>query len=71
MSVNSGRAVIIDATKQLKHAWQRARDTWNDPVADRFEEEFLDEIEPRAQQAAAAMAKMQEVIARLRQECSS
>lgn len=69
MSVTSGQATITDAVKQLKSAWDRTRDSWDDPVADRIEQEFLADIEPRARQALAAMAKMQQIIARMRQEC--
>ncbi|MFW5652975.1 MAG: hypothetical protein ACOC0P_02925 [Planctomycetota bacterium] len=71
MSVNAGQANINDAVKQLQQAWQRVRDNWDDPVAEHFEREFLTEIEPRTRQTLHAMATMQELLARIRQDCES
>ncbi|MBL1218828.1 MAG: hypothetical protein D8M59_15215 [Planctomycetes bacterium] len=69
MSLSAGRAMLGEAETELKLKWESMVRVWNDPVSKQFEKEFIAPIHPRVKMAASAMARMQEVVNRARQEC--
>ncbi len=69
MSLSSGRAMLNDAAAELKAAWRRAREDWDDETAEAFEKEFL---EPLAGVLRATVSAMDELMVendRARREC--
>jgi hypothetical protein len=69
MSLTTGRAKLIGSLKDLMVKWEKARESWSDPVSEDMEKTVLAPLEPKVRAAATAMEKMGEILARARREC--
>lgn len=69
MSLQAARAKIGLAHKQLEVAWQRAQESWNDPVSRALWDHHLAPLEQSIRSASGAIDQMREVLERLRREC--
>ena len=69
MSMGVSRARLAAATKELLVQWELVRAKWDDPVSASFESTFLKTLEPKVRTAAAAMEKMEAVLAQVRRDC--
>ncbi len=69
MSAVSAKASLIDAMKELRRAWDRAKGAWDDQAARRFEEDVLRELEPRVAAALKGIDQVIELSASARREC--
>ena len=70
MSLSVSKGMVADASKQLIAAWKKARRDWDDDVAQRFEEEFLDPLSPKIRGTIAAMDKLASLSTRAERDCS-
>ncbi|MEX0745913.1 MAG: hypothetical protein WD118_09965 [Phycisphaeraceae bacterium] len=71
MSMQSGRAKLHEAFKQLARRWQNTQRDWRDANSRAFEAKHLTPMESDVRTAAAAMSRMGEMIQRARRECES
>lgn len=69
MSIPGSRAKLKEAHRQLLVAWQRAQETWDDPVSQALSRNHLDPLETTVRAALGAMDSMNETLERVRREC--
>jgi hypothetical protein len=69
MSIPGSRAKLKDAHRQLMVAWQRAQDTWDDPVSQALWRKHLEPLETTLRATLNAMDSMNEVLERARRDC--
>jgi hypothetical protein len=69
MSMGVSRARLAAALKQLRVHWDLVKAKWDDPVSAEFDKRFLQTLEPKVRAAAAAMEKMERVLAKARHDC--
>lgn len=69
MSIQAGIGKLSDASKELALAWSRVRPGWRDKVAQDFEKEFIEPMDPKVKRAAQAMVALAEVLHKARKEC--
>ena len=69
MSVNTSRARLDGALKELCARWDEAKTLWDDPVSRTFEQRHLAWLEPKVRVAVDAMDKMQKTLAQIRRDC--
>ena len=69
MSIPGSRAKLKEAHRQLLVAWQRAQETWDDPVSQALARNHLDPLETTVRAALGAMDSMNETLERVRREC--
>ncbi len=69
MSIPGSRAKLKDAHRQLMVAWQRANETWDDPVSQALLRNHLEPLETTLRGALNAMDMMNEVLERCRRDC--
>jgi len=69
MSLQSAKAKVATAHRQLEVAWQRAGEAWDDPVSRALWVHHLGPLDQSVRAATAAMDHMREVLERLRREC--
>jgi len=72
------RADIISGTKKLhvarqalREAWEAAQETWDDPAAAAFEEDFLRPLHPLVSASLESMGRIGELLARAERDCDS
>ena len=69
MSLPSTRSKLQKGTRDLLARWDRTVEEWNDPVSQRLQVEYLDQLERAVTRASEAMDAMNEVICRAQREC--
>ncbi|CAN5407308.1 hypothetical protein BH10PLA1_BH10PLA1_00230 [soil metagenome] len=70
MSVQSSRASVAKAVKDLQVLWLTTRGSWDDQVADEFEKRYLETIAHDFKSASSAMDHIGTLIAQMRRDCS-
>jgi hypothetical protein len=68
--MSSGPARLKHAMKTLREHWEYTREFWDDGVARDFEKNHLTPVDHQVTTALRGMDKLQEVLAKVRQECS-
>ncbi len=69
MSAVSAKANLVDAMKELRRAWDRAREAWDDQAARTFEEDVMRVLEPRVSAALKGIDQVIELSGAARREC--
>lgn len=69
MSVQSASRVLHDAERALFQKWRRVNEMWNDAAAEKFREEYLEDLPTMIRAASSAMNEINEAIHRARREC--
>jgi len=59
MSLSSGKGMLTDSMKQLRISWRRCKASWTDQNAERFEADFISNLDPIVRQACDAMDRLQ------------
>ncbi len=67
--LTSGSAKIASAYKALRLNWDSTKEHWHDANRQRFEEAYLDTLEPQLSAALDAIAALAEVLGRAEREC--
>lgn len=70
MALYTGRAKLYDGMKTLKAHWEQVQQIWNDPVRREFEEKYWHELEVQLQGALRGIDRMDQVLTKLRRDCS-
>ena len=69
MSLDTGRYQLYSGLKSLRLRWEETREYWQDAVAQEFIKDYWEAVEPRAQATLAAIDRLANVLARVKQEC--
>lgn len=69
MSMHSSQAKLQEAMKLLRARWSGTRSHWDDAMSRRFETEFIEPLQKRFREGLGAMEHMNDVLARLEQDC--
>jgi hypothetical protein len=56
--------------RALKDQWLITEATWNDTVRRKFEERYLDPLDPAVDAAVGGMQKLADVLDHVRRDCS-
>ena len=67
--LTSGAAKIATAYKTLRVHWEDTKEHWHDDNRRRFEENFIDPLEPQIASALDAIAALAEILNRAEREC--
>jgi hypothetical protein len=70
MSLASGRYQLSSAQKTLQLRWDQTCMSWRDAVRREFTERFWNTLEAQVPAALAAMDRLDQIMARARQECA-
>jgi hypothetical protein len=69
MSLAAGRFQLADAFKTLKQEWEATEEFWRDVVRKDFEKAHFDPLNERLAAVLTAIDRMDQSLARMRQEC--
>lgn len=69
MGLYEGRGSLTKGMSELMARWRDTRGEWQDVVAARFEEKYLDALEQDLRHALGAMDQMATLLSRIRAEC--
>ncbi len=67
--LTSGAAKIATAYKTMRVHWEDTKEHWHDDNRRRFEENFIDPLEPQIASALDAIAALAEILNRAQREC--
>jgi hypothetical protein len=67
--LTTGTAKITSAYKTMRVHWDATKDDWQDANQRRFEERFLDPLEPQLNSALEAISRLAEILSRAEREC--
>jgi hypothetical protein len=67
--LTSGSGKITAAYTALRAHWEDAKEHWHDDNRRRFEENYLDPLEPQVAAALDAIARLAEVLQHAEREC--
>jgi len=68
--MSGGSARLNHAIRTLQEHWQTTRDQWADRNAQDFETNHLIPLEQQVENARRGMDKMDEILQRVRRDCS-
>lgn len=69
MSMNSAHNRLKRAEKDFRIQWEQARQAWQDDVARKYAEDFLEPLLTRVRAAHDAMIHLESVLIKLRHDC--
>jgi hypothetical protein len=69
MSVSSARMRVKGELKDLLIAWQRAQDSWRDPVSRAFEKNRIAPLDKQIRATMTAMEKIEKSLDQAKREC--
>ena len=67
--LTSGAAKISTAYKTMRVQWEDTKEHWHDENRRRFEENFIDPLEPQIAAALDAIGALAEILNRAQREC--
>jgi hypothetical protein len=67
--LTSGSAKIAAAYKKMRQNWEATKEHWHDENRTRFEENYLDPLEPQIMAALDAISALADVLGRAEREC--
>ena len=70
MSLTNGRVRLQHAIKQLKVRWEIVKEHWHDEASRKFEEDYMDPIDPEIIASIQAIDRLDEIFARAKRDCS-
>lgn len=65
----SPAARLEDALKQLEASWMATKESWNDPISQKVEDDFLVPLHGQVRSMLDAVNKMSLVMRKAEQEC--
>jgi len=68
--MSAGSSRLNYALKTLRERWQDTRESWADQVARDFEKNHLLPLESESNTAIKGMEKLNEILGKLKQDCS-
>ncbi|HEY7327935.1 MAG TPA: hypothetical protein VH592_09860 [Gemmataceae bacterium] len=70
MSLTTTSISLAEGLKTAATLWEEARDGWDDPVSQAFENNYWLPLKNQVESALGALDRLAPVLARARQECS-
>jgi hypothetical protein len=70
VSLSVAKANLVDALKQFRARWDKAKDVWDDEARRTFEKDFLEGLEPRIVSAAKGLDHVTELLAQMKRDCA-
>jgi hypothetical protein len=67
--LTSGAAKIATAYKTMRVHWEDTKEHWHDDNRRRFEENFIDPLEPHVAAALEAIGRLADVLSQAEREC--
>ena len=67
--LTTGSAKLAASYKAMRLHWENAKEHWHDDNPLRFEENYLDPLEPQVTAALEAIGRLAEVLNRAQREC--
>ena len=67
--LTSGSAKIANAYKTLRLRWDETKEHWHDDNCRRFEENYIDALEPQIATSLDAISRLAEVLNRAERDC--
>jgi hypothetical protein len=67
--LHTGPAKINSAYKTLRLQWESTKEHWHDANCRRFEENYIDPLEPEIRNALEAIGNLAELLGRAEREC--
>jgi len=67
--LTTGSAKIASAFASLRVRWEDTKEHWHDDNRRRFEENYLEPLEPQVVAALEAIGRLAEVLSRAEREC--
>jgi hypothetical protein len=67
--LTTGAAKLSSAYKILKVRWEDTKEHWHDANRKRFEESYLDPLEPQIAATLEAIGRLAEVLAKAERDC--
>jgi hypothetical protein len=67
--LTTGSAKLSAAYKALRLRWDATKDHWQDANCRRFEETYIDPLEPEIRDALEAISNLHELLSRAEREC--
>lgn len=69
--LNTGASILEDALKTLQTVRSETTAVWNDETNRKFQEEYLDSLEPRVRRVVDAIRRLADVMVRAERDCES
>jgi hypothetical protein len=69
-NVMAGTSRLKYAIRTLQERWRVTEPTWNDSVRQKFEERYIQPLDPAVAAALIGMQKLAEVLDKVRRDCS-
>ncbi len=70
MNLDAGRNMMYKAHKTLGERWLSVQNDWHDTVQKDFARQHWEPLEPRVVGLLAAVDRLAQVLAKVKQECS-
>lgn len=70
MSLTTTSISLADGLKTADLLWEQARETWDDPVAQSFENDYWLPLKTQVEAALGAIDRLAPILARAQQDCS-
>jgi hypothetical protein len=67
--LDSSAAQVRRAMEDLQTAWNVVSESWNDSVSRQYSEQYLESLIPTTKMTLDAVARMRDLLVRLREEC--
>jgi len=71
VSLSTASISLADGLKTAERLWEEARDGWDDPVSQAFENNYWLPLKTQVEATLAAVDRLAPILARAQQECSS
>ena len=68
--LNSSDRLVINALKDLQRQWEETAAQWRDQARADFEKDYIQDLQPLAKSAIAAMGEIDRMLKQAMQECS-
>lgn len=69
MNLNGSAANLAQSMKELRAAWERAGQTWNDAKYAEFEQRFIEQLPQDVSRTALAIKEIANVLDRIHKDC--
>ena len=69
MSLATGKAQLLTATKNLLRSWEHTKTQWRDAKQVEFEKTFLESLQPVMSSAVEAIEELDRLTIRIRRDC--
>ena len=66
----SGSAQLAEAGKKLLMHWELTTEQWHDKTSEKFEETYLEPLQPVVRMTLDAIGRLAETLERAQRECS-